>query len=432
MAIATRPTWQGGAAGVAQVDTFTPAVLPADTAVVFYITLTNRQGESHKLLTGEPTDTTKANLCTAVLAAATAAATAGDDPWDQVTVSTTGAGTEVLITADSAGEPFWLAAITSNESATMSSASATAVKGPSIWADGDNWDGDAEPTASQIPIIPTDAAYDIFGQDADTSKGLSGLIQEPGCTISMGSYGKPLQLPFDSAAAVVVDLDGTGTTYLDVRSENPAGTGVTDGTINVYGAGAGAGSGQYGLNLQGDTAVDHTWAVNIMCEANETIGIAARAGEVGEFGTIRTIGGEVTIGSAATTATIAFTQSGGIVANKSPVGVLTAEGGTFDHIGSAAMTSANVDEGATMNQRSTGLLSSGTIAGTIDFSKDLRAHVLDSAKGLTLQAGAVINDPYGTLAASATGTNHMPFVIDGCTLDDVTIILGKGGTYTKT
>ena len=416
------PKWKGGAVAVAQVDKLTPGDAPADTAVVYYITLTNRAGESHMVASGQPADTTASAVCSAVMTAIVAASSAGEDPWDEVTADTTTSTAYVTITADSAGEPFWLSAVTTNETATMTSASVTAVGGPNIFADADNWDANAAPVAGDVPVVPADATVAIFGTTYTSAAGLNGFIEEPGCSVNIGSYAKPLNLPFDTGAGVNLDLDGSGVVYLHIRSESS--TASTSAVINVTGAAAGS-AGAYGLNLTSDTA-NVIAAVNISAERNETISLAAHQGDSGCFTSIKVQGGEVSIGSAADTGAITPTISGGTVYNWNAVGVLTMTAGTFYNEGTATMTSANVDAG-TFHQKSTGQLDSATIGGTLDFSKDPRTHTISSA-GITLRAGAVLNDPHGTLTGSAAGA--IPIHLSGADVGQVVIQLGKGKTLT--
>lgn len=422
------PEWKGGATGVAQVDKLTPGDAPADTAVVYYITVTNRLGESHKVSSGEPADTSGSAVCSAIATALAAAKAAGEDPWDELTADTTTSTAYVTITADSAGEPFWLSAVTTNETATMTSASVTAVGGSNIFADADNWDTNTAPAAGDIPVVPADATISIYGETYGTDKGLNGLIVEPGCSINIGSHAKPLDLAFDTAAGVTLGLDGSGEAYLNIRSEKSGSN--TSAVINVTGAGAGSGADTYGMNLTSDTA-DVIAEVNVSAEANERVSLAARQGDSAAFSTVRVQAGDVSIGSAADTGAIAATVSGGTVYNKNNVGVLSQTGGTVYHEGTGTMTSANVDAG-TLYYKSSGQLDSGTIGGTIDFSKDPRTHTIDSTKGFTLRPGATLKDPHGTLGDSAGGTTNKIALAGGAGVGDVTVELGVGKTLTVT
>lgn len=91
--------WRGGAAAIAQVDTYTPSITPV-VGDVHTLSLWDEKGIEHTI-SFTATDVTVAN----VTAGLTAAAAATSDPeWAKVTVADV--TTHITITADTAGVPF--------------------------------------------------------------------------------------------------------------------------------------------------------------------------------------------------------------------------------------------------------------------------------------------------------------------------------------
>lgn len=416
-----RPVYQGDATAVVGIQTITKGDAPADTAVVYTITAKNRQGQTNKVTTASTVaDTSTSAVCSAIATALQAAKTAGDQPWDEVTAETTTSTALVRITSDSAGVPFFITALASNETATLTSALVTAVGGPSIYHDPDNWDTDSAPIDNDIPVFPANLAVNVYGEDFDSAVTLLGMVVEAGCSAIIASQERLLTCNF--ATNALLSLDGTGEVY--VRLGHADTTLCDSATINVTGAGAGSATGTYGINIQG---ADTTVSAFVSAEAGQTVSFGARSGDSCDLKEIKAAGGDVYIGPTVGSGLsgIPLTVTSGTVFSSAITGVLTQDGGEITHGGSATMTSANVTVG-TLIYKSSGTLSSGTIGGTLDFSQDLQARVVDSSKGLTLLKGATVLDPHETIGTTVLKLG------DGVGLEDVTLQIGKGPTIKKT
>ena len=137
MADTTR-VWSGGAATAAQVLTETPSAL--STVDIIYITLADHEGKTGTI-SHSVGSTAVATAVTALTAAAVAAKAGGADAWKDVTA--TDSTTTMVITADTAGNPFTrTASITGAGGSTSASAVLTANAGPNIFSTAQNWVGD--------------------------------------------------------------------------------------------------------------------------------------------------------------------------------------------------------------------------------------------------------------------------------------------------
>ena len=280
------------------------------------------------------------------------------------------------------------------------------------WGTAANW-SDGVPATGDIAIIPSDAMVNIAGSD-ETASPFDQLVVEEGCAITLGSATAYLQLSMSGETACSAELWGEGQTYMDI---------VEAKAIRVYHAAASPGAGQFGLNLKGLTATNNP-TLDVMCSSGESVGIAANAGEAGEYASIRVTGGDVTIGTVtesdgATAPDVVV--SGGDVVTESPMGAVDVLGGVVNHYGGAITTLTIQD--ATFYQRGVGTITNCIqyAGSTLDASKDLRARTITNH---TMGPQSTLVDPQKTI----TFTNGID--LSRARYGDVTIDRGYHFTIT--
>uniref|UniRef100_A0A6M3LAY0 Uncharacterized protein n=1 Tax=viral metagenome TaxID=1070528 RepID=A0A6M3LAY0_9ZZZZ len=357
--------WKGGATAVAQVNTEQPALM--DIADTFTIVLTDYQGFSDSITYTAAAATAK-DVVEGLMALAVAAKAAGAYGWKDVTCTEN----DVLltITADTAGQPFYVTA--SSVGGTLTDASVTACAGNNIATQNENWVGGTAPADGDSIVIPADAAYDIYGADM-TDKEIVGFTIEEGCTIDIGARNKPLALDLTySAAAYDANLAGIGTQFLNLTN--------TD-AVNITESGSAPGDGQYSKNLRGDAV-----SVTVACADGESVGIAGGSGEAMTITTLTINSGDVTIAAAVAPTTI------------------NVNGGTVFYHSTGTATTVNIGPSGTVDKRNT--------LNTCTFTN------------VNMFAGAKLYDPYKTI----TLTNGVD--LEQCGIEDVTLELGKHITVT--
>lgn len=377
--------WIGGAPKLAQVDTVTPGgTIEADD--LFIIQLEDRHGNIHTMSVAAG-GTTPTLVVTALKAQATILHTAGTAPWNAVTCSGTAT---FVITADTAGEPFWATASTTEANGDAADAQTFAITSPqttpsqsNLWDDDENYDTSIVPESGDTWLagpMAGGSANDVYGSDQSAILLVAFTVQ-PGCNISIGDPGRYLQIDSD---AVSIEAGGTsaGTICLDI--DNCA-------AVNVKNCKSVSTVGDYGLYLVGTGNT----ILTIASTNTGKISVAALAGETAIFPTISCYAGTLVIGSGTTMAT-ALNAVGGTIENNAATATITNEGATLTHA-TGAVTDMYLNGGVTyMN-------ATGTIAtiyvrdgATLDFSQDSRTKTVTTIKA---SKGAIIRDPNGVVAS---------------------------------
>ncbi len=398
----------GRETAVAQVNTVTPA--NPEENDVFTIKIADQHSNDATItFTCGVVETVKV-VVEGLQTAAVAAKAAGLHPWDVVT--TTEDDAAVTITADVAGDPFFITATSTGDGApadTLTDASVTAAAGPSLYDSTGNWEGEAIPVNGDMVSICPCLTTDIFGSD-QSGVDLIGFVVEEGYGGAIGALGNPLKISLlYSAAYYDAHMHGTGTTYLD----------VTDyGSINIYHAGPPTDTVPYSLNLTGthDASTANTGVINCLCGVNESVSIAANASdsgmEVNEF----YVTGQATVGIGPlvkdynTDSFPLLEMAGGDVILKSNILVINMTGGVLYDYADVTVTTANLYGGIFYHQ-SKGTITTVNVGdnGTIDHSKNLRARTITNCNRY---GSGKIRDPFKTV----TWTNGIDLVqgkIDG-------------------
>jgi hypothetical protein len=395
------PIWTGGAPTVAQVNTETPA--NPNTGDIYYVTLENHAGESHKVsFTVAATETVEA-VCDGLKAAMVAAAAAGTAPWDEVTA--TEDNLKVTITADTAGVPFWVTTAIYDGSGgtapTLTDASSTAVAGPSIYQDANNWDTGIIPANTDTVRIPKTATGTIYGVD-DSSVLLTKFIKEPGCTVAIGSLAHPLYIDSDD-----LELAGTGVCY--IQADN-----VGNDCLITQAGKTGTFPTSASLYLWGATIAE----INVSVGADEYVALGPGNKAITATNIYHT-SGNLTIGDNGTIATVK--SSGGAFDCRSAITNLYAEGVGTARIHGNIATLLEARAGSTVKYLGIGTTTTVNIkeSGVVDTSEDLRARTFTNTN---IWAGGSLIDPFRTI----THTNNID--LEQCGIDDVTLNLGVNFT----
>ena len=384
--------WLGTASAVAQVDTFTPATVEVND--VFTLTATAEDGSTTAAVSFTATATTVANVCTGLAAAWNASTNALHTP-----ITAADGVTEITLTADTAGVPFYVASTTTdgggNDTQTLTRAATTANSGPNDWNTAANWSLAAVPVATNAVYFENSAISVTYGLYAAAAIELASLTIAQTYTGTIGTTSAYMQIE-----SALVDIGA------------------------YYGTASPAGSGRIRLNLgtlataitihnSATTATDTNYApIRLLC-VNAANVINARKGTVsiaddapGEVSTVATInvsyvssvssdanviigsgvtltaltktGGAVMLGCAATT----VTQSGGTLATagSGAITTLNADGGTVTTNGTGAITTANIS-GGTVYLNSTGTIGNLVITGSpvISFAQSNAARTVTDA-----------------------------------------------------
>lgn len=399
-----RPIWKGDGRPVAQVDTLTPGgTIEADD--IFNVTLENRLGEKHTLSVAAG-GTTAALVVDAIVAEYVALKAAAIAPWDEVTVAD--AGNTATITGDTAGEPFRATETTTEangdaaDAQTFAVATTTAVKGPHIYKDPENWSTQAIPVADDDPIIPANATIPIYGVD-DTAVALDDFDIEEGCSIAIGSHAWPLKITADEN----VNMGGIGDTHLYIDTAN---------VVNVTKAGQASGPGVYKTHLSGGT-VD---VLNVSVGARERVDIGDGMEGIGTFTTINHTSGEIVVRAGVTCTTL--NSDGGSLENNSSAATVNLNGADTIQKGLAG-TKLNILSG-NVKYRATGTCPEVEVwgEGVLDCTKNLSARTFTQLKG---HAGARVDDPEGTI----TLTNGYQAI--DCSNGELAFNLGRNLRWTS-
>jgi len=166
-----------------------------------------------------------------------------------------------------------------------------------VFATADNWSDATAPVAGDTAIMPDGNIVAVAGA-ALYNEALAVFTVGPGYSGTIGSRTAGVISDLTIIPAIA-NLAGSGQAYINLASCT---------TCNVTSAAAGSPTtGDYGLALSGATIT----TLNIDLDNNQSVGVAALAGQTGTFTTISIGGrGTVVLGSGLTTTTLAVSGSG--------------------------------------------------------------------------------------------------------------------------
>ena len=351
--------YKGTATAVAQVDTFTPGGT-IEVGDIFTLTRTGEDG-STAAVSFTATATTVANVAAGLMAAWNASTNALHTP-----VTASGGVTAVVLTADTAGVPFIVAATTTNGGAadtqTLTRAATTANSGPSDYNTAANWSDSAVPANGDTIIFDGRMSAAIsygLNQTAVTPAEILDYINR---TRSIGTSSAALRYAGVTVGSTgVVSNDGsTGTgAFLNIH------LGTATGEFTVYNTTAlgtgglapvniGVNAAGYVLNVLGGTV----WAGKLT--PNET----------GLYATINAIGGILTTGTG-TSFTTLNNQGSTVTVEKVATGMtITSDAGSTTLLGDAKVGTINANAGTVFCHNRTTGDDIGTLnmnGGVIDF-----------------------------------------------------------------
>ena len=177
-----------------------------------------------------------------------------------------------------------------------------------------NWSADTAPVAGDTAIMPDGNTIGVAGFTPVYAQALAEFTTKPGYSGTLGSRTEGVISDL-MIQATTVNLAGSGQAYVNLTT-------VT--TCNVTGAAAGSPTtGDYGLALSGATIT----TLNIDLDNNQSVGVAALAGQTGTFTTINIGGkGTVVIGAGVTCTTLNVQGSGTVYQRASVANVNMTEG----------------------------------------------------------------------------------------------------------
>jgi hypothetical protein len=307
---------------------------------------------------------------------------------------------------------------TTASASTFTLSTPTASAGPNDWSTAANWSTGSVPVNSDDVYLTNTSNAILYGLN-QSGVSLNSINSDSTFT---GTCGLPLSNPNGYVEYRPRYLQ-VGFTTLNHGAGTGSGSGrvLLDGgtvqwTANVFSTGSPADQGVPALVLKG------TNAGNVLNVQQGTVGVATDAGDVSTVATIR-IGSQqsqqtdvnLTLGDGCTLTTIS--QYGGQLFFADNVTTLTMFGGTATALEAAAVGTLSLQKGATYYHESSGTITTATVGGSarLDFSRDPRARTVTN---LTVAAGGTLVDSNKTV----TFTN--PFLLQNCTLNDVTLDLG--------
>jgi hypothetical protein len=217
----------------------------------------------------------------------------------------------------------------------------------SVFATAGNWSADTAPVAGDTAIMPDGNIVAVTGFTPVYAQALAEFTAKAGYSGALGSRTAGV-ISDVMIQATTVNLAGSGVAYVNLTT-------VT--TCNVTGAAAGTPTtGSYGLALSGATIT----TLNIDLEANQSVGVAALAGQTSTATTIAIDGyGTVVLGEGLTTTTITIAGSGTVYI-RCAFTTLTVSGTPTIYHESGAGTTL-VCQGGTFYANSTGLVGTTSI-----------------------------------------------------------------------
>lgn len=376
-------------------------------------------------------------VTTAAIATAIAAMINGDDLASGATSNQTGdavaefkeveasvVGSDVYVTAVTAGIPFTLTVdqVTAG-SGDLTLSTTQACSGPNFADVAANYSGNAVPSNGDTLILENSSVSILYGLDLSAvtlaalivKMNYTGFVGLPKTNAS-GSY--PEYRPdYLQLSATAIDFgggvgSGTGRFKLNV--------GTAQMTCNVYGTGSPVETDVEALLIKG------THASNALNVNRGSVGVAIFAGETATLSAWKAAytankAGDVSLrfGSGVTHTT--GVQTGGTVETNSAITTVTKSGGTLTHKAGAITTLTN-NEGPVISL-GTGTITNykGAKGSKLDKSRDLRGQTITNC---TLYAGAEISDP----GAALTFSNGV--ILQNCALSDVKLDLGVSRTLT--
>jgi len=284
--------WKGGATAVAQVDTFTPGGT-IEATDIFTLTVTGENGDTVAISVAA-TDTSATTTSGLMIAA-----------WNASThylcTGITASGTAtVILTADTAGVPFSVAATTTEtgggaaDDQTFTRAATTANVGPYDWNTLANWlDADLA-TADNLPGADASDTVYIEGDGTTNPQILYGLNQSAisetlsalYCTkCQIGSNGSTGKLPsYLQIKATKIEINYSYIGTANYSSPININNGTTATTINVYNSGTNNPTTEPSVNLK---VVESSSDIYVH---SGKVGIASHAGEVSTVDNIYVLG----------------------------------------------------------------------------------------------------------------------------------------------
>ncbi len=398
-------TWLGTAPAVAEVDTFTPAVV----AVGNTFTLTCNS----KTITYTAAVNTAADVVTGLLALL---ALTTIPEFLEVTWS----GTTTLIgTASTPGKPFTItssAAVgTGGGAPTFVRTATTASSGPNHWDAALNWSSGTVPASTDM--INLDGAVNILyglaqsGVTLGTLNASAAFSAQCGLPRWTGSYYeyRPRYLNIKATVVNIGAGDGAGSPRFMLDTDN------AQTTLSVFKTASSAEPGLPAMLWKG------THASNAVRVTRGTFGAAFHPGEVAtisdlkiDFVNNKQSDAYVFTGSGVTLATIS--KSGGILNTNGSFTSISQTDGTANHWGSTVNITTITNDGGTVNYNSDGTITTYIGCGAVDFDGSLLAATVTNC---TILKGADLSDA----RSRVTWTNGV--ILSHCRIKDVTLDLGS-------
>lgn len=330
-------------------------------------------------------------------------------------------GSVVTVTSRVAGVPFTLAKDDSGStSGTLTLNTTQDATGSEHWDNTANWSGGAVPVNSDDVVIDGRAASSIrYGIDQNAvtlssltiTRGFASPLQIGNAQVretTAGDYAEYREDELKISATNVNIGSGSGTMSGLIRLN--FGSAAT--TVIVYATGSRDEDNVPAINLVGTNASNAIYTM-----PGTDVGIAFFDNQAATVATLET-SGRTYVGDGGSLTTVDV--NAGSYTSLSACTTLSISGGVVDQV-EGAVTTANVYRDGELVYRSTGTVTTMTVAGTLT-CPDPRGRTITNE--LNLLPGAKVSDPFGSLTLSNG------FTVDTGKLDDVDIDFGYDRSYT--
>src|SRR3990172_1144121 len=321
----------------------------------------------------------------------------GPDFTEYSEITATVSGSVVTLTGDTAGVPWNVnsgMAVTEVTAGTGTAtlANATAATGPNFASDADNWSPTGVPGAADDLWFDNSDVSVLYGLD-----GISGTLTS--CNVAR-SYIGTIGLPATNASG----YPEYRLTYFDI-----------DCSAITIGYGEGSGSGRIKINSGsvqtalliestgspaevgiGAVVWNGTHASNTLRLQDGSVSISAFNGEPAALLTAEVTNGTLENGAGFTAPLGTLTIQAGNVTMRDNVTTVTIADGTLTLLGTATVTTLNLD-GGTFIHKSSGAITTAQVTGLLDASQDNSSRTITTCN---LKRGGSILDPLRTITFS--------------------------------
>jgi hypothetical protein len=373
-------TWVGGAKAIAQIATIT--INTATNGDTYSIILTDELGNTGTITFTAGVSDTTTTIATGLFNLAVASL----DPRFEAVTATNGTATKVVLTASTAGVPFY-ASLGGTGSGLMTLAATQGNSGPNDWNTADNWVENAVPVGGDNVLFTGSAAI-LYGLTTGLTLGAVANANHSG---AIGQYGQYL-----SFICTSFNWSGTGLAFINLLSSAIA------PNVTQTASGSAPNSGLYLLGSALTT---------LTISGNSSVDLAGFTSQTSTVTTVQLIpinnaSPRVNLGTGVTLTSLY--QIGGVSNVACASTSLIANAGTVFTTGTG-IVGTMTNNGATITSNSSGTITTlNANAGTTDFTQSQVARTVTTANlGYGKSAEVLFDSAVMTFTNKFAGSGRM-------------------------